>query len=94
MQIQFGAYTIKTHELDNKLSVQITSDLGEITMHDSGEGSHDFPNAVGCKITNPTETPEAKRFKKIFIWRLYLHFRYQLCWRPSSFPLSQTLRRS
>ena len=64
MQIQFGAYSIKTHELDNKLSVQITSDLGEVTIHDSGEGSHDFPNAVGCKIANPTEKPEAKGLRR------------------------------
>jgi len=41
MQISFGAYKIKAHELDNKLAVQITSDLGEVTMHDSGEGQHD-----------------------------------------------------
>ena len=64
MKIQFGAYTIKTHELDNKLSVQITSDLGVVTMHDSGEGSHDFPNAVGCKIIDAKEKPEAKGLKR------------------------------
>lgn len=64
MQINFGAYTIKTHELDNKLSVQITSDLGEVTMHDSGESQHDFPNGIECKILNPKEKPEAKGLKR------------------------------
>jgi len=64
MQITFGAYTVKTHELDNKLSVQITSDLGEVTMHDSGEGDHDFPNGIGCKILGAKEKPEAKGLKR------------------------------
>ena len=64
MQIKFGAYNIRAHELDNKLSVQITSDLGEVTMHDSGQGPHDFPNAVGCKILNAAEKPEAKGLKR------------------------------
>lgn len=64
MQISFGAYKIKAHELDNKLAVQITSDLGEVTMHDSGEGQHDFPNAVGCKILDAKEKPEAKGLKR------------------------------
>ncbi len=64
MQIQFGAYTIKTHELDNKLSVQITSELGEVSIHDAGKGPHDFPNAIGCKINNPEVTPEAKGLKR------------------------------
>ena len=64
MQIIFGAYTIKTHELDNKLSVQITSDLGEVTMHDSGDGDHDFPNGIGCKILDAKEKPEARGLKR------------------------------
>jgi len=64
MKIEFGAYTIKTHELDNKLSVQITSELGEVTMHDSGKGPHDFPNAIGCKILDVKEKPEAKGLKR------------------------------
>jgi len=64
MKIEFGAYTIKTHELDNKLSVQITSELGEVSMHDAGQGPHDFPNAVGCKIIDAKEKPEAKGLKR------------------------------
>jgi len=64
MQINFGAYTIKTHELDNKLSVQITSDLGEVTMHDSGKDQHDFPNGIECKILNAKEKPEEKGLKR------------------------------
>ena len=64
MQINFGAYMIKTHELDNKLSVQVTSDLGEVTMNDSGEGQHDFPNGIGCKILNAKEKPGAKGLKR------------------------------
>ena len=64
MKINFGAYTIKTHELDNKLSVQITSDLGEVTIHDSGEGQHEFPNGIRCKILNTKEKPEEKGLKR------------------------------
>ena len=64
MQIQFGAYTIITHELDNKLAVQINSDLGEVTMHESGDGQHDFPNGIGCKILEATQKPEAKGLRR------------------------------
>ena len=64
MKIDFGAYTIKTHELDNKLSVQITSKLGKVTMHDSGKGPHDFPNAVGCQVDTSGEKPAAKGMKR------------------------------
>ncbi len=64
MQINFGAYNIKAHELDNKLSIQVTSDLGEVTMNDSGEGQHDFPNGISCKILDAKEKPEAKGLKR------------------------------
>jgi len=66
MKVKFGEYNIKTHELDSKLSVQISSDLGEIKMNDAGEGKHDFPNAVGCRIQGIEEEnkPKAKGMKK------------------------------
>jgi hypothetical protein len=64
MQIEFGAYKIITHELDNKLSVQIISDLGEVTMHESGDGQHDFPNGIGCKILDAKVKPEARGLRR------------------------------
>ena len=64
MQITFGAYTIKTHELDQKLSVQVTSDLGEVHLKDDDHRENDFPNEVCFYIENPSQQPEAKGLKK------------------------------
>jgi len=64
MQINYGSYIIKTHELDNKLSVQITSDLGEVSMKEEASRAQDFPNGICFHINNPKEKPEAKGLKR------------------------------
>ncbi|MDX1295614.1 MAG: hypothetical protein R3302_05075 [Sulfurimonadaceae bacterium] len=64
MQIDFGAYTIKTHELDQKLSVQITSELGDVRMVANDQRTNDFPNEVCFVIDNASDKPEAKGLKK------------------------------
>lgn len=64
MQFTFGDYTIRTHELDQKLSVQITSGLGEVHLNNSPSRTNDFPNEVSFHITDPSQKPEAKGMKK------------------------------
>ncbi len=64
MQFTFGDYTIRTHELDQKLSVQVTSELGDVHLNDDDQRTSDFPNEVCFHIKNPTQKPEAKGLKK------------------------------
>jgi len=64
MQFTFGDYTIRTHELDQKLSIQITSELGEVQLNDDDQRTNDFPNEVCFHIKNPTQKPEAKGMKR------------------------------
>ena len=64
MQITYGPYKIRAHELDNKLTVQVTSELGEVHINDNNNDAHDFPNGVCFHIDNPTQKPEAKGLKK------------------------------
>ncbi|MEN8727845.1 MAG: hypothetical protein ABF276_07785 [Sulfurovum sp.] len=64
MQFTFGDYTIKTHELDQKLSIQITSELGEVQLIDDDQRTNDFPNEICFHIKNPTQKPEAKGMKR------------------------------
>ena len=64
MQFSFGSYTIRTHELDQKLSVQVTSDLGEVYLTTDDHRTSDFPNEVCFYIENPTQKPEAKGLKR------------------------------
>ncbi len=64
MQIDYGPYIIKTHELDNKLSVQVVSDLGDVSMRAENNRDHDFPNAICFYIDNVEKKPEAKGLKK------------------------------
>ena len=64
MQFTFGSYNIRTHELDQKLSVQITSDLGEVYLNDDDKRTSDFPNEVCFYIENPEKKPEAKGLKR------------------------------
>ena len=64
MQFTFGSYTIKTHELDQKLSVQVTSELGEVHLNNNDNRTSDFPNEVCFYIDNPTQKPQAKGLKK------------------------------
>ena len=64
MQFTFGVYNIRTHELDQKLSVQVTSELGEVQLNDNDQRTNDFPNEVCFHIKNPTQKPEAKGMKR------------------------------
>jgi len=64
MQINYGPYIIKTHELDNKLSVQVVSDLGDVSMNAENTRENDFPNGICFSISNPAQKPEAKGLKK------------------------------
>ena len=64
MQFTFGDYTIRAHELDLKLSVQVTSELGEVYLNNNDNRTSDFPNEVCFYIENPTQKPEAKGLKK------------------------------
>ncbi len=64
MQINYGPYKIRAHELDQKLTVQVTSDLGEVHINDNNNDAHDFPNGVCFNIVNPTEKPEPKGLKR------------------------------
>ncbi len=64
MQFTFGDYTIRTHELDQKLSVQVSSDLGEVHLIDDDQRKNDFPNELSFTINNPTQKPKAKGMKR------------------------------
>lgn len=64
MQFTFGDYTISPHELDQKLSIQITSELGEVHLNNNDHRTNDFPNEICFHIENPTQKPEAKGMKK------------------------------
>jgi len=64
MQVNYGPYTIKTHELDQKLSVQVTSELGSVSMKEENTRPHDFPNGICFSIEGLKEKPEAKGLKK------------------------------
>jgi len=64
MQINYGPYTIKTHELDQKLSVQVSSELGTVSMKEENTRPHDFPNGICFSIDNDSNKPEAMGLKK------------------------------
>lgn len=64
MKITFGDYELYTHELDQKLSIQITSKLGEVHLNNDDNRSSDFPNEVCFTISNPSKKVEAKGLKK------------------------------
>jgi len=64
MNISYGPYNIRAHELDQKLSVQVTSDLGDVNMKADNHRPHDFPNAICFSINDLSEQPEAKGLKK------------------------------
>lgn len=63
MQFSFGSYSIKIHELDQKLSVQVTSDLGNVRLNNKEHSASDFPNYVSFYIANPVNKPEEKSLK-------------------------------
>lgn len=64
MQINYGPYKIRAHELDQKLTIQVTSDLGEVHINDENNNAHDFPNGVCFHIESPSEKPASMGLKK------------------------------
>ena len=64
MQFNYGPYIIKTHELDNKLSVQVVSELGDVHMREENSRNYDFPNGICFYLDKKAEQPEAKGLKK------------------------------
>ena len=64
MKTSFGAYEVLAHELDQKLVIQITSNLGEVHLNNDDNRSSDFPNEVCFTIDNPSQKIEAKGMKK------------------------------
>ena len=65
MQIKFGPYSARVHELDNKLSVQVTSDLGKVSIKEDDKiYPYDFPNGIHFQIENISEAPVPKGLKR------------------------------
>ena len=64
MKINYGPYIISTHELDNKLSVQVTSDLGKVHMKEEGNHEQNFPNEICFEIESSLEKPTAVGLKR------------------------------
>lgn len=64
MQINYGPYLLKAHALDNKLTVQVFSELGKVAIRDEKNGADDFPNAIHYHIQESTQIPQAKGLKK------------------------------
>jgi len=65
MNIEFGTYNIKVHELDNKLALQVISDLGKVSIkEDDTVYPYDFPNGIHFQIENIEEPPTSKGLKR------------------------------
>ena len=64
MQIAFGPYKIRAHELDQKLTVQVTSELGTVHIKDTDAREFDFPNGVCHYVENLSTKIEPKGLKK------------------------------
>jgi len=65
MIINFGPYDILTHELDNKLILQVTSSKGKVKVsEDDKVYPYDFPNGLHFKIVKPKKKPKARDLKK------------------------------
>lgn len=79
MELKFGPYKIKARELDNKLSLQITSDRGEVSIERSNDFKDLFPNTIVYQIENPGKEIKAKSLKKISfgLYKFILGINYQ-----------------
>ena len=64
MKIEFGSYILRVHELDNKLSIQVSSELGEVEMIDGQQRPYDFPNGICFKVKDASQDIEAKGLKR------------------------------
>jgi hypothetical protein len=83
MQIKFGSYNIRTHELDNKLSVQVTSELGTVHMKEEDNHERNFPNEICFKIDDISEVPEATGLRRYsfgdYTFILGINYSGELC---------------
>jgi len=65
MTINFGPYDVRVHELDNKLALQVTSDLGTVSIkEDDKVYPYDFPNGIHFQIEEIEEAPTPKGLKR------------------------------
>lgn len=65
MQIKFGPYSIRAHELDNKLTIQVTSELGKAFIkEDDKVYPYDFPNGIHFQIEDVDNEPAPKGLKR------------------------------
>jgi len=64
MQLKYGPFNIRTHELDNKLSVQVTSELGAVELKDEAVHESNFPNEMCFQIKDAFHKPEPKGLKR------------------------------
>ena len=83
MQIKFGPYNIRTHELDNKLSVQVTSELGTVQLKEEDTHERNFPNEICFQVADTSEKPEAKGLKRYsfgdYTFILGINYNGELC---------------
>lgn len=83
MKISFGSYSIRIHELDNKLSVQVTSDLGKVHIKKEENHEKNFPNEICFQIEDPAEKPIAKGLKRYsfgdYTFILGINYNGELC---------------
>ena len=64
MQTNYGNYIIKTNELDQKLSVQITSKSGNVSICEDVTHPLYFPNGICFNLSNSETQPKPKGLKK------------------------------
>jgi len=65
MHIKFGPYNVRTHELDNKLILQVTSYDGKVNIKENDKlYPYDFPHGIHFKIKGIINTPYPKDLKR------------------------------
>jgi len=83
MQIKYGSFKIRAHELDNKLSVQVTSELGKVHLKDEENHSGYFPNEMCFQVENAFEKPASKGLKRYsfgeYTFILGINYNGELC---------------
>lgn len=63
MKITFGDYELRVYELEYKLSIQVTSHLGEVHFNEEDHRTSDFPHEICFYIQNQENMPEAQGLK-------------------------------
>jgi len=83
MQIKYGTYNIRIHELDNKLSVQVTSKLGTVRIKEEDKHEQNFPNEICFQVEDIVEKAEAKGLKRYsfgdYTFILGINYNGELC---------------